>query len=130
MWEAAKAAVGHIANSNHLLSRNLFSSKLVRVARPHNSARTDVVWRWPSRLPLDCLWLVLASHAQVEGTIELKNVKFSYPARLDVPVFEDISLTIPAGKTVALVGESGSGKSTVVSLIERFYDPLGGQVGA
>ena len=50
------------------------------------------------------------------------------PARSDVPVFRDFSLTVPAGSTVALVGESGSGKSTVVSLTERFYDPLAGQV--
>ncbi len=49
------------------------------------------------------------------------------PARSDVPVFRDFSLTVPAGSTVALVGESGSGKSTVVSLTERFYDPLAGQ---
>lgn len=49
------------------------------------------------------------------------------PARSDVPVFTDFSLTVPAGSTVALVGESGSGKSTVVSLTERFYDPLAGQ---
>ena len=51
-----------------------------------------------------------------------------YPARPDVLVFDSVSISIPAGKTVALVGESGSGKSTVISLIERFYDPLSGQV--
>ena len=64
----------------------------------------------------------------VGGRIELKGVQFAYPARPDVPVFEDFSLSIPAGATVALVGESGSGKSTVISLIERFYDPLAGRV--
>ena len=46
----------------------------------------------------------------------------------DVKVFRNFDLTVPAGKTLALVGESGSGKSTVISLIERFYDPLSGRV--
>lgn len=59
----------------------------------------------------------------VEGNIELKHVSFKYPARSDVQIFRDPSLRIPSGKTVALVGESGSGKSTVIALIERFYDP-------
>ncbi|KDP21188.1 hypothetical protein JCGZ_21659 [Jatropha curcas] len=64
----------------------------------------------------------------VNGEIELKHVSFKYPTRPDVQIFRDLSLIIPSGKTVALVGESGSGKSTVVSLIERFYDPDSGTV--
>ena len=64
----------------------------------------------------------------IEGHIELSSVTFAYPQRPDAPVFEDFNLTVPSGQTVALVGESGSGKSTVVSLIERFYDPQGGSV--
>ncbi|XP_051194142.1 ABC transporter B family member 11 [Lolium perenne] len=59
----------------------------------------------------------------VEGNIELQHVSFKYPARTDVQIFRDLCLRIPSGKTVALVGESGSGKSTVIALIERFYDP-------
>ncbi|CAO2816270.1 unnamed protein product [Amaranthus hypochondriacus] len=65
---------------------------------------------------------------EVSGNIEFKNVSFSYPSRPDVMIFRDFSLFFPAGKTVAVVGGSGSGKSTVVSLIERFYDPNDGQV--
>ncbi|XP_043724603.1 ABC transporter B family member 19 [Telopea speciosissima] len=65
---------------------------------------------------------------EVNGNIEFKDVTFSYPSRPDVIIFHDFSIFFPAGKTVAVVGGSGSGKSTVVSLIERFYDPNQGQV--
>lgn len=61
--------------------------------------------------------------AEVHGNIEFKDVTFSYPSRPDVIIFRDFSLFFPAGKTAAVVGGSGSGKSTVVALIERFYDP-------
>ncbi|EGF83631.1 hypothetical protein BATDEDRAFT_15754 [Batrachochytrium dendrobatidis JAM81] len=64
----------------------------------------------------------------VKGTIQFTNIKFHYPSREDVPIFKDFTLTVPEGKTVALVGSSGSGKSTTVKLIERFYDPVSGNV--
>ncbi|KAK8687077.1 hypothetical protein V6N13_085909 [Hibiscus sabdariffa] len=64
----------------------------------------------------------------VRGEVEFKQVEFAYPSRPENIVFKDFSLKIPAGKTVALVGSSGSGKSTVVSLLQRFYDPLGGDI--
>ncbi|XP_061370011.1 ABC transporter B family member 9-like [Gastrolobium bilobum] len=64
----------------------------------------------------------------VTGNIELQHVSFSYPTRPHIQIFKDLSLSIPSGKTVALVGESGSGKSTVISLLERFYNPDSGQV--
>ncbi|KAJ0958481.1 putative ABC-type xenobiotic transporter [Helianthus annuus] len=64
----------------------------------------------------------------VSGQLELKNVDFSYPSRPDVKILNNFTLSVPAGKTIALIGSSGSGKSTVVSLIERFYDPTSGQV--
>ncbi|KAI0287206.1 P-loop containing nucleoside triphosphate hydrolase protein [Russula brevipes] len=66
--------------------------------------------------------------SKVVGEIIFENVDFSYPARPDVQVVKNLSLTFPAGKATALVGASGSGKSTVVSLVERFYDPLAGSV--
>ncbi|CAA0157464.1 unnamed protein product [Arabidopsis thaliana] len=64
----------------------------------------------------------------VKGDIELRHLSFTYPARPDIQIFRDLCLTIRAGKTVALVGESGSGKSTVISLLQRFYDPDSGQI--
>ncbi|KAI0287212.1 P-loop containing nucleoside triphosphate hydrolase protein [Russula brevipes] len=66
--------------------------------------------------------------SNVVGEIVFENVDFNYPARPDVQVIKNLSLTFPAGKTTALVGASGSGKSTVVTLVERFYDPLAGSV--
>jgi ATP-binding cassette subfamily B (MDR/TAP) protein 1 len=65
---------------------------------------------------------------QVVGEIALEGVTFSYPSRPTVPVVKGLSLRFPAGKTAALVGASGSGKSTIVALVERFYDPTGGVV--
>ncbi|KAK4409877.1 ABC transporter B family member 19 [Sesamum angolense] len=66
--------------------------------------------------------------SEVDGNIEFKNVTFSYPSRPDIVIFRDFSIFFPAGKTIAVVGGSGSGKSTVVSLIERFYDPNQGEI--
>ncbi|PRT55127.1 Leptomycin B resistance protein pmd1 [Wickerhamiella sorbophila] len=65
---------------------------------------------------------------KVVGRIEIKNVRFRYPSRPDVLVLPDFSLTVEEGSTVALVGASGSGKSTIVGILERFYDYLGGSV--
>ncbi|CAN1827876.1 ABC transporter B family member 19 [Linum perenne] len=60
--------------------------------------------------------------------IEFKMVTFSYPSRPEVTVLKDFSLKIKGGSMVALVGGSGSGKSTVIWLIQRFYDPSQGKV--
>lgn len=65
---------------------------------------------------------------EIKGHVELRDVKFIYPSRPDVTVLKNMNLEIKPGETVALVGMSGSGKSTIVGLIERFYDPVRGQV--
>ncbi|KAL1919071.1 uncharacterized protein VTP21DRAFT_2452 [Calcarisporiella thermophila] len=64
----------------------------------------------------------------VDGCIEFKNVSFRYPSRPEVLVLDNFSLVVQPNTTVALVGESGSGKSTIVQLVERFYDPVRGLV--
>ncbi|KAF1823088.1 P-loop containing nucleoside triphosphate hydrolase protein [Dissoconium aciculare CBS 342.82] len=65
---------------------------------------------------------------KLAGTVELRKVKHIYPSRPEVVVMDGVDLVVPAGKTTALVGASGSGKSTIVGLVERFYDPVGGEV--
>ena len=78
--------------------------------------------------PIDPLSEQGKSPDQVVGQISFKGVSFVYPTRADVTVLEDFNLEVPAGKSFALVGMSGSGKSTIVKLLERFYDPTKGDV--
>ncbi|KAI8910240.1 P-loop containing nucleoside triphosphate hydrolase protein [Gorgonomyces haynaldii] len=63
-----------------------------------------------------------------KGKISIKDVEFTYPARPGVRVLNKVSFEIEAGHSVALVGQSGSGKSTIIQLIERFYDCDAGSV--
>lgn len=66
--------------------------------------------------------------ADSRGKIEFRDVNFRYPSRTNLAVLQDINMIIPSGQFVALVGASGSGKSTILSLIERFYDPDAGRI--
>ncbi|XP_069852221.1 ATP-binding cassette sub-family B member 5 isoform X4 [Dipodomys merriami] len=59
----------------------------------------------------------------IEGTVEFKDVSFSYPSRPSIKVLKGLNLKVKSGETVALVGPSGSGKSTVAQLLQRLYDP-------
>jgi ATP-binding cassette subfamily B protein len=63
----------------------------------------------------------------VRGELRFEHVSFTYPGR-DTPALDDVSLTIPAGQTVALVGANGAGKSTVVKLLCRLYEPDAGRI--
>ncbi|NXL83875.1 MDR3 protein, partial [Alectura lathami] len=62
------------------------------------------------------------------GNTRIENVKFNYPNRPEVQVLQGLNLKVEKGQTLALVGSSGCGKSTVVQLLERFYDPLSGEI--
>ncbi|XP_063309202.1 LOW QUALITY PROTEIN: ATP-binding cassette sub-family B member 5 [Pelobates fuscus] len=62
------------------------------------------------------------------GLLEFRKVSFNYPSRPDVRVLKDQSVKIQSGQTVAFVGSSGCGKSTSIQLLQRFYDPLEGEV--
>ncbi|KAK1589944.1 ABC transporter [Colletotrichum navitas] len=63
-----------------------------------------------------------------KGDVELEHITFAYPTRPNATILEDFSLKVPAGKTTALVGQSGSGKSTIVGLLERWYNPASGTI--
>ncbi|KAM7508087.1 hypothetical protein LguiA_018540 [Lonicera macranthoides] len=64
----------------------------------------------------------------IKGEVEFRHIEFAYPSRPETLIFKDFNLKVPAGLTVALVGGSGSGKSTVIALLQRFYDPIGGEI--
>ncbi len=64
----------------------------------------------------------------VTGEIRFENLEFSYATAGEAPTLHNISLTIPAGQTVAFVGSTGSGKSTLVKLLLRFYTPQQGRI--
>jgi ATP-binding cassette subfamily B (MDR/TAP) protein 1 len=66
--------------------------------------------------------------AELKGQIEFSNVNFGYASRSAHQVLTNVSFTVQPGQHVALVGETGSGKSTIVALLERFYDPLSGSI--
>ncbi|KAG7559344.1 ABC transporter type 1 transmembrane domain superfamily [Arabidopsis thaliana x Arabidopsis arenosa] len=65
---------------------------------------------------------------KMKGRVEFERVTFVYPSRPKTIILKDFSLTANVGQSVALMGASGSGKSTVIALLQRFYDPCEGCV--
>ncbi|KAI0989395.1 hypothetical protein GJ496_009361 [Pomphorhynchus laevis] len=63
-----------------------------------------------------------------KGQINFVNVKFSYPNRKKVKILKNVTMKLNENEKVALVGSSGCGKSTIIQLIQRFYDPTHGQI--
>ena len=80
-------------------------------------AQKHVLWEGGSTLPKN-----------EKGDFELKDVKFSYPSKKDVKVLKGVNIEVKTNQIVALVGASGCGKSSIISLLERFYDPDQGKV--
>lgn len=80
----------------------------------------------PSTLPISANPTPLPLPAQ--GLVEMHNLRFAYPTRVDAPVFDGFSLRVNPGEKIALVGPSGAGKTTVFQLLQRFYDPLAGEI--
>jgi ATP-binding cassette subfamily B (MDR/TAP) protein 1 len=78
--------------------------------------------------PLDDNERLKKNADDLKGKIEFRDVTFSYPTRTDTTVLKNISFVILPGQNVAFTGFSGSGKSTIVQLIERFYDVQTGEI--
>ena len=62
------------------------------------------------------------------GVVQFRAVDFSYPSRKKIKILDNLNLTLKGNRTVGLVGASGSGKSTIMTLLQRFYDPSHGSV--
>ena len=78
--------------------------------------------------PVDSASLDGETLDNVKGKVELRNIMHIYPSRPGSVVAHNISFVAAAGTTTAIVGASGAGKSTIVGLLERFYNPVAGQV--
>ena len=67
---------------------------------------------------------------EINGSLEVKNIKFHYPGKADTPILKGVSFSVDNEKNrvIALCGTSGCGKSSIISLLERFYDPVEGEV--
>ncbi|VDM70849.1 unnamed protein product [Strongylus vulgaris] len=65
---------------------------------------------------------------KIEGSVKVEKVNFSYPSRPDVKVARNLNMIARTGQAIALVGASGCGKSTVIQLLERFYEPDSGNI--
>lgn len=63
-----------------------------------------------------------------EGSIKLESIEFTYPTKKDIQILGGVKIEVAKNKTIALVGSSGCGKSTIIQLVERFYDPHNGSV--
>jgi ATP-binding cassette, subfamily B (MDR/TAP), member 10 len=87
----------------------------------------EIIDREP-QIPLIKIQSSNVSREILNGDITFENIDFSYPSRKDQKIFDNLNLTIPGGKILAVVGPSGSGKSTLASLILRFYDPNQGHI--
>ena len=66
--------------------------------------------------------------SNTKGDITVEDVHFAYPTKPDIPILKGVNIDVKTNQIVALVGASGCGKSSIIQLIERFYDPDKGKM--
>uniref|UniRef100_A0A669Q4U8 ATP binding cassette subfamily B member 11 n=1 Tax=Phasianus colchicus TaxID=9054 RepID=A0A669Q4U8_PHACC len=91
-------------------------------------AATNIFETIDRKPTIDCMSEEGYKLDKVRGEIEFHNVTFHYPSRPDVKILDNLSMVIKTGETTAFVGASGAGKSTIIQLIQRFYDPTDGMI--
>ncbi|KAG8432404.1 hypothetical protein GDO86_016883, partial [Hymenochirus boettgeri] len=92
-------------------------------------AAATVIYETIEQIPvIDCMSEEGHRLDNVKGELQFHNVNFCYPSRPDIKTLRDLNVVVKPGETTAFVGPSGSGKSSVVQLIQRFYDPTDGKV--
>ncbi|KAL2828556.1 P-loop containing nucleoside triphosphate hydrolase protein [Aspergillus pseudoustus] len=101
----------------------------VNAAKAHDAAN-NIIPLLRSRPPINASTgeQLMPQTKDSAAIIEFRNVHFSYPSRPSIPILRGLSFTIQKGEHIGIVGASGSGKTTVISLIERFYDTASGEI--
>lgn len=117
----ARAAVARVLEILELGSSDL-ASKVKALPEPseHSTSEKDVESTGETK--------PFSPNAQGGVDVEMRDVKFSYPARAHAPVLRGLNIHVKPGQFCALVGPSGAGKSTIISLVERMYLPSSGAI--
>ena len=100
----------HLVNISKVWGASYKCAKII-VAEKH------VTWEGKDTIP-----------GNQNGDFTLQDVKFSYPSKKDVQILKGVNIEVKTNQIVALVGASGCGKSSIIGLLERFYDPVEGKV--